>query len=235
MKFRLRGICAIAIFAAGCSISLSGSASLSADGRGVVLKGDGPIEVRAAQPKLPPPPPPPPKPVVVGKARVVGKKIEILDKVMFDFNKATIKEESFGLLQDVGTILRDHPEIEKLRIEGHTDSEGSDRFNKKLSAKRAAAVRENLIGQGVAEERLVAVGYGEERPIARNDQDEGREENRRVEFNILVRTAPGAVKPKIVRPVMTPAAGGGDASAEQSAAGDAVTPNEENPTGKEAE
>lgn len=168
---------------AGCSISLSGSAKLNAGGTGVIIEGAQPITVQAPQPKLPepPPPPPPPKPQ---KAKLVGKRIVITEKVMFDYNKATIKVESNDLLNDVASIIKKYPTLKKIAIEGHTDGDGSAKYNKKLSQKRADSVKKFLVAAGVEEERLDAIGYGEEKPIADNDTDEGKEKNRRVEFNI---------------------------------------------------
>ncbi len=111
-------------------------------------------------------------------------KIELKQKIFFAFNKAKILSKSFGILNEVATALKDKPEI-RIRIEGHTDSKGSDRYNKKLSTKRAKSVRMFMIKAGVDPSRMVSIGYGEERPIADNDTDDGRELNRRVEFYIM--------------------------------------------------
>jgi outer membrane protein OmpA-like peptidoglycan-associated protein len=114
------------------------------------------------------------------------EKIEILDKIYFDTGKATIQKRSFGLLEQIAQTLRIHPEIKKVRIEGHTDSQGSDAFNLKLSQERADSVRKHLIETGKLEDgRLEAKGFGEERPVASNNTARGREQNRRVEFVIL--------------------------------------------------
>jgi outer membrane protein OmpA-like peptidoglycan-associated protein len=169
----------------GCSFSAS--ASLNTEGK-AVLKGKDKIVITAAQPAAPEEPPPPPPPVK--KARLVGKKIEILEKVMFDYNKATIKRESHELLNDVASVIKENPTITKISIEGHTDSDGSDKYNKKLSQKRADSVKEFLAKAGIDANILEAIGYGEERPIADNTTDEGKEKNRRVEFNITGQSAP---------------------------------------------
>ncbi len=163
----------------GC-VTLTGSASLGIDGRTAVLKGGAPLEVRAKQPALPPPPEP-------KKAKIVEERIEITEKVQFAYNKAEILAASDDLLNDVATVMKQHPEVKKIRIEGHASSEGPDKYNKELSDKRAKAVMEFLIKAGVEPERMEAIGYGEERPIADNDTEEGREKNRRVEFNIIAR------------------------------------------------
>jgi OmpA-OmpF porin, OOP family len=130
----------------------------------------------------PPPPEPPPERVVVK-----DEKIEINEKVQFETNSAVLKKESESLLDEVARALSDHPEIKKVRVEGHTDSRASDRYNKRLSRKRAEAVKDYLVGKGIAARRLTARGYGEEKPIADNDTDDGRYQNRRVEFTILER------------------------------------------------
>ena len=79
----------------------------------------------------------------------------------------------------------EHQEIPMVRIEGHTDSDGRASYNKKLSDRRAKSVRRYLVAAGVKSARLVAVGYGEEKPIDSNKTDEGKSNNRRVEFTIL--------------------------------------------------
>lgn len=121
------------------------------------------------------------------KARITKEKIEILEKVYFNFNKASIKPESFQLLDDVAEILRDNPDIRKIRIEGHTDSRGSDSYNKKLSDRRAKSVRQYLIDAGIDPDRMDAEGYGEERPVDPAQNETAWELNRRVEFVIVDR------------------------------------------------
>jgi outer membrane protein OmpA-like peptidoglycan-associated protein len=161
----------------GC-VTLTGSATLGVDGKSAVLQGAAPLEIRAKQPALPPPP---------KKAKIVEERIEITEKVQFAYNKAEILSASDDLLNDVATVMEQHPEVKKIRIEGHASSEGNDKYNKDLSDKRAKAVMNFLINAGIAEDRMEAVGYGEERPIADNETEEGREKNRRVEFNITAR------------------------------------------------
>jgi OOP family OmpA-OmpF porin len=163
----------------GCSFSAS--ASLNSEGK-AVLKGKDKILVSAVQPAAAEEPAPPPPPVK--KARLVGTKIEISEKVMFDYNKASIMRASHALLNDVAAVIKENPTITKIRVEGHTDSDGSDKYNKKLSQKRAKAVKEFLVKAGIDASILEAKGFGEERPIADNSTDEGKEKNRRVEFNI---------------------------------------------------
>jgi OmpA-OmpF porin, OOP family len=117
---------------------------------------------------------------------VTETKIELRQTVYFDTNKATIQKRSFPLLDDVSRALADNPTI-RVRIEGHTDSQGADAYNKKLSQRRADSVRKYLIGKGIRGARMVAVGFGEEVPIADNRTAEGRAQNRRVEFFITER------------------------------------------------
>lgn len=112
-------------------------------------------------------------------------RIEILEKVFFETGSAVIKEESFGLLDDVAKVLVEHANILKIEVGGHTDSQGSSSYNRKLSQSRSESVREYLVKGGVEAERLTARGYGESSPIADNETEEGRSENRRVEFRIL--------------------------------------------------
>ena len=124
------------------------------------------------------------------KVRIVGDRIEIMEIVHFDFAKSTIQKVSFDLLNQVAAVISNHPEISKIRVEGHTDSKGNDAFNLKLSQGRANAVRQYLVKQGIEGGRLTAVGYGETRPVESNTDDAGRAKNRRVEFMIENRAAP---------------------------------------------
>jgi outer membrane protein OmpA-like peptidoglycan-associated protein len=117
---------------------------------------------------------------------VTEKKIEIKQTVYFDTNKATIKPVSFALLNEVAQALKDNPTIE-VEVQGHTDSQGNDAFNLKLSQNRANSVRTYLIKQGVASNRMTSKGYGENVMIADNRTAEGRAQNRRVEFIITKR------------------------------------------------
>ena len=117
---------------------------------------------------------------------VTKDKIELKQTVYFDTKKATIKRVSFPLLDEVAQALADNPTI-KVRIEGHTDSQGSDKSNLKLSNNRAASVRKYLIGRGVDGDRMTSQGFGETVPIADNRTKAGRAENRRVEFFITER------------------------------------------------
>lgn len=118
------------------------------------------------------------------KAEFDGCSVKIKDKVFFKFNKDAIDSRSFELLNDVATVINSVPEDLKFRVEGHTDSKGSGRYNRDLSQRRANAVRNYLVGKGIPSNRLEPVGFGEDRPIDSNRTNDGRARNRRVEFNV---------------------------------------------------
>lgn len=143
---------------------------------------------------------PPPEPEAPKRVEVQDNKIVIREKIQFEVDKAIIKQESYGLMEEIGQTIRNNPQIKKLRIEGHASSEGSDKHNLDLSDRRAKAVMEHLVSvNGIEAARLVAKGYGETQPIASNESEEGREKNRRVEFTILdqeVTTTKYEVDPK---------------------------------------
>lgn len=117
------------------------------------------------------------------------KKIEVgvtvrLKNIYFDFDKTTLKPESFIELDKVVDLLKTNPSVE-IEISGHTDSKGSDDYNLNLSQGRSQSVVDYLISQGIESYRLSAHGYGETNPIDTNDTEEGRANNRRVEFTVL--------------------------------------------------
>jgi OOP family OmpA-OmpF porin len=120
-----------------------------------------------------------------GNMNMIGKKFTeskiITHGINFDVNKATIKPESMGTLNMIVGILKDNPDI-KFEVGGHTDTDGADDYNLKLSQQRADAVRDQLIKMGVDASRLTAKGYGETKPISDNNSLEGKANNRRVEF-----------------------------------------------------
>ena len=133
-----------------------------------------PMEIRAKRPG------PLPARVVLTESSIVIK-----EKIQFELGKADIKPESHGLLNEVAKVFVDNPQIELVQIEGHTDTTGGAAINKKLSKERAEPVRSFLMKAGVAGKRMVALGFGPERPIGDNATPEGQEQNRRVEFNIV--------------------------------------------------
>jgi outer membrane protein OmpA-like peptidoglycan-associated protein len=113
------------------------------------------------------------------------QKISLKDSIHFDYDKATIKPESSPVLDSIAALIRDHPELRSIRVEGHTDNRGSAAYNRDLSRRRAASVVRALVQRGIAADRLVAEGYGFDRPVADNRTALGRAKNRRVEFTIL--------------------------------------------------
>jgi len=108
----------------------------------------------------------------------------ILRNIFFDFDKATLRPESKVELERVYTILTENPRM-KVRIAGHTDNIGSDEYNQRLSEARAKAVYDYLISRGISADRLSYIGYGKSRPIDTNETSEGRQNNRRVELEII--------------------------------------------------
>ncbi|HSW15268.1 MAG TPA: OmpA family protein [Solimonas sp.] len=108
----------------------------------------------------------------------------VLRNINFEFNKATLTADGRSILDGIAAGLRGQPTME-IEIEGHTDHIGTDAYNLKLSKGRANSVRDYLISQGVQASRLAAQGYGESHPVASNKTDEGRAENRRVEFKVI--------------------------------------------------
>ena len=148
------------------------------------------LQIVGDPPRLPPPPPPPPpepepEPEPPKRVVVENNRIAFEEKIQFDLDKATIKPESDSLLQEIIKVIKENPHIKKIAIEGHTSSEGSDRHNLKLSDQRAKAVMDYMINKGgLAKEMFTAKGFGETKLIADESTEEGKEKNRRVEFNI---------------------------------------------------
>ncbi len=118
---------------------------------------------------------------------VEEKEIVIREMIHFELDEAVILPESYDILNQVADALREHPEIKKLEIRGHTCNTGTPRYNLGLSQRRAQAVVDYLVGADIERERLEARGFGEEKPIASNEDEEGRAKNRRVELFILER------------------------------------------------
>ena len=114
----------------------------------------------------------------------VGKIVFV--NIGFEYNEAAIRPESRPLVQDVAEAMKRYPDM-TMEIRGHTDDQGSDEYNLKLSKQRAQAVADLLVAQGISRRRLKVKGYGETRPLVPNDSDESRRKNRRTEFVILSR------------------------------------------------
>jgi outer membrane protein OmpA-like peptidoglycan-associated protein len=106
--------------------------------------------------------------------------------VLFATNSEALKAGSYDEISRVAQVLNQYPET-TIMIAGHTDSTGSDTYNQQLSERRAMSVKNALTGQGVNPARMSAVGYGESKPIADNNNESGRQINRRVEITITPR------------------------------------------------
>lgn len=116
--------------------------------------------------------------------KITKDQIVISEKIQFETAKARILPQSFGILDAVAQVMRDYPKI-RVRVEGHTDSQGSDAYNLKLSDDRADSVRRYLTEHGIEASRLESVGHGETKPLDTNKTNAGRAMNRRVEFHII--------------------------------------------------
>ncbi len=126
-------------------------------------------------------------PQVIEKQVVVEKEPEqnwVLVGVKFDFNTASLKEESYPILFHALQVLLNNPEL-RVEIQGYTDNIGPEDYNLEIGEERAQAVKDYLVGRGVSADRLTTKSFGESRPIASNDTEEGRAMNRRVEFKVL--------------------------------------------------
>lgn len=162
-------------------------------------------EEAKAPPPPPPPPPPPaattepapapapsasappattPPPASDAKPVVKKDRLEIPGQIVFESGKAVLKPESEAGINQLKQYLDETPRVTKLRIEGHTDNVGSPEANELLSGQRALAIKAALIAKGIAKERLLAVGFGQSKPIADNATEEGKAKNRRTEFRI---------------------------------------------------
>lgn len=114
-----------------------------------------------------------------------GILVRLKNDVLFATDSAVLRASAVDQLTKVGDILARYPE-DRIRIEGYADAIGSARHNEQLSERRAAAVRRVLVGRGVKEAQLTALGFGETRPVATNATAAGRAKNRRVELHIDV-------------------------------------------------
>lgn len=107
--------------------------------------------------------------------------VKITQQIHFEFNKAKIRPESFPVLDAVVEVLNRAPDI-RIEVQGHTDNRGSANYNKGLSDKRSASVKQYLVSHGIEPSRLTSKGYGFDRPLVPNDTDQNRALNRRVQF-----------------------------------------------------
>lgn len=114
-----------------------------------------------------------------------GNKLSLPGAIVFETGKAVIKPESEPVLDQLKSFLDTKKQISLVRIEGHTDNVGAAKDNLKLSGDRALAVKNWLVNKGIDGKRLIAVGFGDTKPVADNAKDEGRSQNRRTEFIIV--------------------------------------------------
>ena len=127
-----------------------------------------------------------PKPAV----EVTATSLVLNQAIFFEFDQDKILPISFAILDEVARTLRQHPELSRVRVEGHTDNVGTPAYNLSLSQRRAQSVASYLIAQGVDGSRLSTRGAGPDQPIASNATPDGRAQNRRVE--VTLRPLPGA-------------------------------------------
>jgi outer membrane protein OmpA-like peptidoglycan-associated protein len=123
--------------------------------------------------------------------RVETEQIVLMQQVHFATGRADILSDSFDLLGQVAAVMKEHPEIARVAVDGHTDNDGALAANLELSRRRALTVVKWLTQHGVDARRLEARGFGPQRPIADNATEPGRAKNRRVEFLIRRRTPEG--------------------------------------------
>ncbi len=123
--------------------------------------------------------------IAEGAVRLYDKLMQdgkiVASGIRFDVNKATIKPESMGVINEIAKLMKDHPEI-SFSVEGHTDSDGEEAFNQDLSERRAKAVADQLAKMGINNSRMTSRGWGESKPSGPNNTSEGKAANRRVEF-----------------------------------------------------
>ena len=104
--------------------------------------------------------------------------------MVFATGQSKVRQPSKQVLEQLVNYLNKTPDISMVRLEGHTDTRGSEASNQTLSQKRVMAVADFLVDQGIEHTRLIAVAFGETRPLGPNDSSSGRQENRRTEFHI---------------------------------------------------
>lgn len=169
-----------------------------------------PRPVQVAQAKSPPPPPPPPEEVsevlesdgdmlwdrdascaqameaclALREVTVLDDRLILDERVLFDLGRARVRSKGRRVIRQIAQLWREHPEWQRLRVEGHTCDLGDPEANRTLSQRRAEQVRRVLLRRGLASQRVQAVGIGSERPLVDEPSDAARQRNRRVEFVI---------------------------------------------------
>ena len=119
--------------------------------------------------------------------QIVGQEVKINQKIIFKKDSANIEPESNELLEAVAKIIKEHPELQIIEVGGHASKEGDDHYNRRLTQRRVESVVAALTQRGVEKGRLLAQGFGFHCPIAQGDTPDALEQNRRVEFKILLR------------------------------------------------
>ena len=158
--------------------------------------GDGIVDAEDACPDKAGVADPDPKKHGCPAAQIEAGQIKIIEQVQFATKSAKILPASDAVLSAVLEILKAHPEITKVSVEGHTDNRGGKGYNKDLSKRRAASVVKWLTDTGIDQKRLSSAGFGLDRPLDTNDTEEGRQKNRRVEFHIQSNEGSTTVKTK---------------------------------------
>lgn len=136
-----------------------------------------PPKVEPPKPAPPPPPPPPPAP----PKQVVVQSIALQADALFDYNKHTLKPRGKRSIDEAIAKMRSM-DVETIIATGHTDSRGTDAYNQKLSERRAVAVKNYMVSQGIPAAKITTLGKGESQPVATNNTEEGRQKNRRVDI-----------------------------------------------------
>lgn len=126
------------------------------------------------------------EPVVVDVLldKITAGSVAVLNNIFFDVDKYALKTKSASELNNIVRFMRSNPTV-KIEIGGHTDNSGSREYNLQLSEKRARSVYEYLIEKGIDQKRLALKGYGQDRPVGSNDTEDGRRQNRRIEFKVV--------------------------------------------------
>jgi outer membrane protein OmpA-like peptidoglycan-associated protein len=145
-----------------------------------------PSPPRPEPPKpAPPPPPEPPKPAPPPPKPAPPKPAPVFDTIYFDPNKTNINPTAAKALDRNGMLLKENPNI-RVEIGGHTDTQGDEKANEKISEKRAESAKKYIMDKfNLPGDRMIVKGYGSKKPIADNKANEGRAKNRRAEFRVL--------------------------------------------------
>ncbi len=142
-------------------------------------------------------PEPGPDPLVVTRT---DSRLLVSQRIYFDYDSDTIRDVSFPVLDEVAATIRRNADIERLRVEGHTDQAGTPEYNLDLSFRRARAVVEYLAAHGVARNRLEFQGFGQQHPVAELHSPDAASLNRRVEFTIVQTSATQGSAPQTAAP-----------------------------------